>query len=66
MSVYIEVELRCDGAEGPYDCEPAVYASTGFRARRDARAAGWLVSQPGGKDYCARAEHRPTVGARRD
>jgi hypothetical protein len=61
MTVYTEIELRCDGAKGAYDCEPAIYANTARKARQDARDLGWLVSQPGGKDFCAR--HRPPRGA---
>ncbi len=63
MSVYIEVELRCDGAGGKFDCEPPIFADTGTTARRWAREQGWLTRQPGGKDYCARPEHRPKRGA---
>ncbi|GIF14830.1 hypothetical protein [Actinoplanes teichomyceticus] len=59
MSVYTEVELRCDGAGGPYECEPAIYANTVAQAREAAKKAGWLVGRPGGKDYCVRPEHRP-------
>lgn len=58
MAVYTEVELRCDGVEGdPFGCDRQVFAHTGVRARKDARDAGWLVSQPGGKDFCP--NHRP-------
>ncbi len=57
MSVYTEVELRCDGVEGdPFGCSSQVFAATGTRAREDARAGGWRVSAPGGKDYCP--DHR--------
>jgi hypothetical protein len=56
MSVYIQIELRCDGI-GQFGCEPPILASTVAAARREARTGGWLVGQPGGKDYCD--EHRP-------
>jgi hypothetical protein len=57
VSVYIEVELRCDGVEGdPFGCTAQVFAGTGTRARADARSAGWKVNAPGGKDYCP--DHR--------
>jgi hypothetical protein len=59
MTIYIEVELRCDGAGGPYNCEPSIFANTAVRARKEALDTGWLVNRPGGKDYCARPEHRP-------
>lgn len=62
MSVYREVELRCDGRPGdPYGCEPAIYAKTGHQARQEARAAGWLTGALGGKDYCS--DHRPRLAA---
>ncbi len=59
MSVYTEVEVHCDGkpGDGPFDCNEALMARTGRAARREAREGGWLVSAPGGKDYCP--EHRP-------
>jgi hypothetical protein len=64
MSIYIEVELRCDGDSNPYGCEPAMYAHTGAKARRDARQMGWLTGQAGGKDYCARHRPKPIGGTR--
>lgn len=61
MSAYREIELRCDGGEGPYDCEPPIHHFTAEKARKEARESGWLVSQTGGKDYCPehRKERRP-------
>ncbi|MGK5677570.1 hypothetical protein [Actinoplanes sp. URMC 104] len=56
MTFYVEYELRCDGAAGPYDCEPAIYANTKARALDDARHFGWLIK--GSKHYCTRPEHR--------
>ena len=62
MSVYREVELRCDGiATDRYGCDPAIYDKTAAKARRQARREGWLVNQPGGRDFCER--HRPRRAA---
>ncbi len=60
MSVYIEVEVHCDGAPGagPFDCNEGIVAKSGVAARVEAREAGWLVGAKGGKDYCP--EHRPS------
>lgn len=58
MSVYTEVELCCDGAGGPFDCDtPPIFAKTGVAARIEARSSGWLVGVKGGKDFCP--QHRP-------
>lgn len=53
MSIHVEVELYCDG-ESTFGCAKSVpiFARTGARARKEAREVGWLVSAPGGKDYC--------------
>jgi hypothetical protein len=62
MSIHVEVELSCDGIP-TFGCHGSVpiFARTGARARKEAREAGWLVSQPGGKDYCP--EHRDLAKA---
>lgn len=58
MAVYTEVELRCDGIPGDaFGCDRTFFADTGTEARRQARNAGWLVSQTGGKDYCPDHRH---------
>lgn len=62
MSVYTEAELRCDVGlpENRFACDEVIYALTGVAARVEARDQGWLVSAPGGRDFCAR--HRPKRG----
>lgn len=58
MSVNREVQLSCDGGVTAYECDTAsVVSQTAAQARTEARERGWLVGQPGGKDYCP--EHRP-------
>lgn len=60
MSAQREVEICCDGdPSGAFFCTEyhPIYAHTAAKARAEAREAGWLVSQPGGKDYCP--AHRP-------
>lgn len=62
MSVHSEVSLDCD-ALPYYGCGAQIFAHTGVKARAEAREDGWLVSQPGGKDYCPRhrdPESRPS------
>jgi len=57
VSVHTEVEVSCDGGGFAYACsEHPVFAHTAAEARRELRARGWLVGQPGGKDYCP--QHR--------
>lgn len=56
MTVYVEYELRCDGAGGPYNCKDVFYTLSAAEARQVARERGWLIVR-GGKDYCP--EHRP-------
>jgi len=54
MSAHTEVEISCDGIP-QYGCAtPPVFDRNATEARKAARDAGWLVSQPGGKDYCPR------------
>lgn len=57
MTAYTEIELRCDGMPGPFDCDNVIHHRTITRARAEARRAGWRVQcEGGGKDYCP--EHR--------
>jgi hypothetical protein len=63
VTVYVEYELRCDGAGGPYNCEDVIYTLTAAEARQVARERGWLVVRTGGKDYCPK--HRPHAGGAR-
>lgn len=56
MGVSTEVELYCDGVP-QYGCAtPPIFHRTGRAARQEAKERGWLVSQPGGTDYCP--QHR--------
>ncbi len=58
MSFQVEIELVCDGVPD-FGCTGSTpfFASSVRKARQWAREAGWLVSAPGGKDYCP--AHRP-------
>lgn len=49
MSFDRQIQLSCDA---PW-CQPApIYAGTVADARTKAKANGWLVALPGGKDLC--------------
>lgn len=58
MSVTSLVYLHCDDPDCDEvftpDSEPG---DTGTSQRRDARADGWAVALPGGRDLCP--DHRP-------
>ena len=45
--------IWCDGvADGGFDCGDQVFGDNATRARHEARAGGWLVGLPGGRDLC--------------
>lgn len=59
MSVVVIRTINCD-RDAP-DCQGWIFESIEAAdvLRRQARKLGWLVSQPGGRDYC------PSCAARR-
>jgi hypothetical protein len=61
MSVHTDVEVACDGGGFQFACSESLYARTAAEARRELSQRGWLVGQPGGKDYCP--EHHISDGA---
>ncbi len=50
MTAYPQIELRCDGGPGPYDCEPPIYETTLARAESTALKQGWI--KEGWKHLC--------------
>lgn len=60
MSAYRLVTLRCDGLldHGFRTCPWELHGDRASDLRREARSKGWLVSEPGGKDFCPRHKHQ--------
>lgn len=54
MSVTRITSIHCDGCgDWSYeDGENVSHGTSGGPIRRHLRAKGWLVNQPGGRDYC--------------
>lgn len=57
MGVYRSTTVYCDGSESCTDA----YENLGNAAdvRREAKRDGWLVAQPGGKDFCPDCRKKP-------